>query len=264
MDSDTSPPLFSVAGKTAVVTGGSRGIGAMIAAGLVKAGCRVFITARKKDACVAKAAELSAFGDCVPIPADLAEPADAERFAAELAGRADRLHILVNNAGATWGAPLEQYPLAAFDRVWNINVKALFHVTVRCLPLLRAAASADDPARVINIGSVDGLAPSPMENYAYGASKAAVHMLTRQLATRLAAESVTVNALAPGPFESKMMAFALDDPATRATIESGIPLGRIGEPDDVAGAVIYLASRAGRYITGAVIPVDGGMTASGR
>ena len=260
---DTNPPLFSVAGKTAVVTGGSRGIGAMIAGALVKAGCRVYITARKKDACVAKAAELAVFGDCIPVPADLAEPADAERFVAALAERENRLHILVNNAGATWGAPLEEYPLAAFDKVWNINVKALFHVTVRCLPLLRAAATADDPARVINIGSIDGLAPSSVENYAYGASKAAVHMLTRHLATRLAADSITVNALAPGPFESKMMAFALDDPATRAAIESGVPLRRIGDPDDVGGAAIYLASRAGRYVTGAVIPVDGGITASG-
>lgn len=252
--------LFSVAGKVAVVTGGSRGIGAMIASGLVQAGCRVYITARKKEACDAKAAELSAFGECVSVPVNLADPEGTEEFVRVLAAREDRLHILVNNAGAAWGAPLEEHPLSAFDKLWDINVKALFQLTVRCLPLLRAAASPRDPARVINIGSVDGLTVSGMENYSYGATKAAVHMLTRYLAKRLAAESVTVNALAPGPFESRMMAFALDDPATRAAIEATVPLGRIGHPDDVAGAAIYLSSRAGRYVTGAIIPVDGGIT----
>jgi NAD(P)-dependent dehydrogenase (short-subunit alcohol dehydrogenase family) len=258
-----APPsggLFEVAGKVAVVTGGSRGIGAMIAAGLVSAGCRVYISARKADACDAKAAELAAFGECVSVPLDLAAPGGVGDLVAEVSRHEDRLHILVNNAGATWGAPLEEYPLAAFDKVWNINVKALFALTVACLPLLRAAASADDPARVINIGSVDGLGVPAMESYAYSTTKAGVHMLTRHLASRLAAESITVNAIAPGPFDSKMMAFALDDPQTRAAIAAGVPLGRIGEPDDMAGAAIFLASRAGRYLTGTVIPVDGGLS----
>jgi NAD(P)-dependent dehydrogenase (short-subunit alcohol dehydrogenase family) len=252
--------LFSVAGKVAVVTGGSRGIGAMIAGGLVRAGCRVYITARKAAACDAKAAELSAFGECISVPLDLAAAGAVEALIQVVSEREDRLHILVNNAGATWGASLEDYPLSAFDKLWNVNVKALFALTVASLPLLRAAASAADPARVINIGSIDGLGVPTLESYAYSTTKAGVHMLTRHLASTLAAESITVNAIAPGPFDSKMMAFALDDPQMRAAIAGSVPLGRIGEPDDVAGAAIFLASRAGRYLTGAVIPVDGGIS----
>ncbi len=170
------------------------------------------------------------------------------------------LHVLVNNAGATWGAPLEEYPESAFDKLWNINVKGVFQLTQRFLPQLRQAAGADDPARVINVGSIDGLRVPALESYAYSATKSAVHMLTRHLAKRLAGEHITVNAIAPGPFESKMMAFALDDPATRASIAASVPLGRIGRPEDMAGAAIYLASRAGAYLTGTVIPVDGGIS----
>jgi NAD(P)-dependent dehydrogenase (short-subunit alcohol dehydrogenase family) len=254
-----SGELFSVSGKVAVVTGGSRGIGAMIAGGLVRAGCRVYITARKAGACDAKAAELSQFGECISVPLNLADPESAAELVRRLGEREDRLHILVNNAGASWGAPLEDYPLEAFDKLWDINVKGLFHLTVLSLPLLRAAATADDPARVINIGSIDGLGVPAMESYAYSTTKAGVHMLTRHLASRLARDSITVNAIAPGPFDSKMMAFALDNPQTRAAIAASVPLGRVGEPDDMAGAVIFLASRAGRYLTGAVIPVDGGL-----
>jgi len=253
--------LFSVAGKVAVVTGGSRGIGAMIARGLVQAGCRVYITARKAEACDAKAAELSELGECVSVPLNLADPAAAGDLVRQVGEREDRLHILVNNAGATWGAPLAEYPLDAFDKLFAVNIKALFHLTQLSLPLLRAAVTPGDPARVINIGSIDGLGVPTMETYAYSTTKAGVHMLTRHLASTLARESITVNAIAPGPFDSKMMAFALDDPATRAAIAGNVPLGRIGQPDDMAGAAIFLASRAGSYLTGAVIPVDGGIAA---
>jgi NAD(P)-dependent dehydrogenase (short-subunit alcohol dehydrogenase family) len=255
--------LFAVDGKTVLVTGGSRGIGLMIARGFVEAGARVIISSRKADVCNAVAEQLSAVGKCEAIPADLSTSEGAERLAGDVLNNAPRLDVLVNNAGATWGAPLEAYPESAFDKLWAVNVKAIFRLTTALLPGLRAAASPDDPARVINIGSVDGIRVPSMEVYAYSATKAAVHMLTRSLAHQLAPEHITVNAVAPGPFESKMMAFALDDPTTRAAIEQDVPLGRIGRPDDMAGAAIYLSSRAGSYLTGAVIPVDGGITTHG-
>ncbi|HWX96399.1 MAG TPA: SDR family oxidoreductase, partial [Solirubrobacteraceae bacterium] len=162
-----------------------------------------------------------------------------------------------------WGAPLEEFPASGWDRVINTNLEGVFHLTVGLLPALRAAASEDDPARVINIGSIDGIRVPAVENYSYSASKAAVHMLTRHLARRLASEHITVNAIAPGPFESKMMAFLLESPESREMVEENVPLGRIGRPDDVAGLAIFLASRAGAYMTGAVIPLDGGITGCG-
>ncbi|MEH0825183.1 MULTISPECIES: SDR family oxidoreductase [unclassified Micromonospora] len=256
--------LFSVADKTVLVTGGTRGIGLMIARGFVQAGARVIVSSRKADVCEAVAKELSAEGRCEAVPADLGHDAGAEALAAAVRERTgDRLDVLVNNAGATWGAPLEAYPESAFDKLWAVNVKAVFRLTTALLPALRASASADDPARVINIGSVDGIRVPSMEVYAYSATKAAVHMLTRSLAHQLAGEQITVNAIAPGPFESKMMAFALQDPASRSAIEQQVPLGRIGRPEDMAGTAIYLSSRAGAYLTGAVIPVDGGLTTHG-
>jgi NAD(P)-dependent dehydrogenase (short-subunit alcohol dehydrogenase family) len=250
--------LFSIDGKVALVTGGSRGIGLMIARGFVEAGARVYVSSRKADACERAAAELGAHGTCVALPADVSPEAGCRGLAAALAAREPALHVLVNNAGANWGAPLAEYPEAAWDKVLALNVKAVFHLTRALLPQLEAAARPGDPARVINVGSIDGLRVPLLETYAYSASKAAVHHLTRVLASRLAPHGITVNAIAPGPFESKMMAATLE--RFRDAIVASCPLGRIGEPEDMAGASIFLASRAGAYLTGAVIPVDGGIT----
>jgi NAD(P)-dependent dehydrogenase (short-subunit alcohol dehydrogenase family) len=252
--------VFSIAGKTAVVTGGSRGIGLMIARGFVEAGAKVYISSRKADVCEQVAAELSEVGECVALPADLSTEAECRRLADAVAEREDRLDVLVNNAGATWGAPLEQFDEAAWERVLALNVKGVFHLTKFLTPLLEKAGSADEPARVINIGSIDGIHVPALETYSYSASKAAVHQLTRHLARRLA-PAVTVNAIAPGPFESKMMAATLD--AFGDQIAASAPLKRIGRPDDMAGTAIFLASRAGAYLTGAVIPVDGGIATVG-
>jgi NAD(P)-dependent dehydrogenase (short-subunit alcohol dehydrogenase family) len=250
--------LFSIAGKTALVTGGSRGIGLMIARGFVAAGAKVYISSRKADVCEQVAAELSQSGECIALPADLSTEEECIRLAGELAGREPTLEILVNNAGANWAAPLAEFGDAAWDRVLGLNVKGVFHLTRELVPSLKAASSPGDPSRVINIGSIDGLRAPEFETYSYSASKAAVHHLTRTLAKRLAREGITVNAIAPGPFESKMMAATLD--AFGEVIKAQCPLGRIGEPDDMAGTAIFLASRAGAYLTGAVIPVDGGIS----
>jgi NAD(P)-dependent dehydrogenase (short-subunit alcohol dehydrogenase family) len=255
--------LFDVSGKNALVTGGGRGIGLMIARGLVQAGVHVAIASRKAEDLEAAASELRAVGECEAIPADLSTPEGAGALAEAVRARFDALHILVNNSGATWGAPLEEFPASGWDRVIHTNLEGMFHLTVGLLPALRAAASAEDPARVINIGSIDGIRVPAVENYSYSASKAAVHMLTRHLARRLASEQITVNAIAPGPFETKMMAFLLDTPEKRAEVARIVPLGRIGRPDDAAGLTVFLASRAGSYLTGAVIPLDGGITGCG-
>jgi NAD(P)-dependent dehydrogenase (short-subunit alcohol dehydrogenase family) len=249
--------LFSVAGKVVLVTGGSRGIGLMIARGFVEAGARVYLSSRSAEACEEAAAELSKLGTCIAIPADVAQVAEVGRLAQAIADREPALHVLVNNAGTNWGAPLSEYPDSAWDKVLALNVKAVFHLTRALLPLLEKAATAADPARVINIGSIDGLHVPDLETYAYSASKAAVHHLTRVLAKKLAKKRITVNAVAPGPFESKMMAQTLRT-FGKLIVES-CPLKRIGEPEDMAGVTLFLASRAGAYVTGAVIPVDGGL-----
>jgi NAD(P)-dependent dehydrogenase (short-subunit alcohol dehydrogenase family) len=249
--------LFSLKGKVALVTGGSRGIGAMIARGYVENGVRTYVASRKAEACEATAKELSAYGECIPLPADLANPDGVLALARGIAEREPKLDILVNNAGATWGAPFAEYPVEAWDKVFNLNVRALFFLTRELTPRLEAAATLEDPARVIQIGSVDGLTVPLLETYAYSASKAAVHHMTRVLARRLAPK-ITVNAVAPGPFESKMMAHTLE--TFGDAIAERSPRKRIGTPEDMAGVAIYLASRASAYVTGAVIPVDGGIS----
>ena len=248
--------LFDVSNKVVLVTGGSRGIGEMIARGFVEAGARVYISSRKVDACEALALELTRVGSCTALPADLSREEECRRLALELGEREDHLDVLVNNAGATWGAPMADYDEVAFERVLALNVKGVFHLTKFLRPMLEARASAASPSRVINIGSIDGLHVPAMETFAYSASKAAVHQLTRHLAKALA-PAVTVNAIAPGPFESKMMHATLA--AFGDAIAQSAPMKRIGQPSDMAGTAIFLASPAASYITGVILPVDGGI-----
>jgi NAD(P)-dependent dehydrogenase (short-subunit alcohol dehydrogenase family) len=249
--------LFDLSGKTAVVTGGTRGIGLMMARGLLESGASVYLSSRKADACATAAEELSQYGAVTAIPADLSAEEECLRLAAEISGREPAVHILVNNAGATWGAPLAEFPASAWDKILNLNLKAPFFLTRAFLPALEAAGTADDPARVINVGSIDGLHVPSLPVFSYAASKAGLHHLTRVLAKELGPRHITVNAVAPGPFESKMMAATLD--AFGKEIAARAPLGRIGRPDDMAGVVVYLTSRAGAYVTGSVIAVDGGI-----
>ena len=249
--------LFDLTGKVAVVTGGTRGIGLMMARGLLQAGARVYISARKADEGEQARAQLASSGSVHFVQADLSTEEECRRLAAEVGRLEDELHILVNNAGATWGAPLQEFPESGWDKVLDLNLKALFFFTCAFLPLLEEVGMDDDLAWVVNVGSIDGLHVPPMHTYSYSASKAGVHHLTRVLARELGPRRITVNAVAPGPFESKMMAATLEN--FGAEIAARAPLGRIGRPDDMAGAVVYLCSRAGAYVTGAVLPVDGGI-----
>jgi NAD(P)-dependent dehydrogenase (short-subunit alcohol dehydrogenase family) len=232
----------------------------MIAEGFARRGAVLLITSRNEDACRQAAEQLRQWTTCAAVTADLAteEGVSAVRDAVEQTGQLD---VLVNNAGTTWGAELDSYPLSGFDKVYDLNVRAVFRLTQMLPPWLTIAASAENPSRVINIGSIDGRTVSRRQNYAYSASKAAIHHLTRHLARELADRHVCVNTIAPGPFYSKMMAFALDDPVQRADIENNIPLQRIGEPANVVGATVFLSSRASTYLTGTILPVDGGYTA---
>lgn len=256
---DRIQELFGLDGKTALVTGGSRGIGVMIAGALLDAGATVFITSRRADACAAAAEELSDRGPCEGFAGDVSTTEGCAKLAADFRERSTRLDILVNNAGATWGAPLEEHAVESWDKVMNTNARGSFFLTQGLIPMLAEGASPEDPARIINVGSVDGLVSPQFESYSYSASKAAVHMLTRHLARYLADSNITVNAIAPGLFESKMTAFVFRDPNITTAVIDRIPLHRPGTPDDVGGTAVWLASRAGSYLTGAVVPVSGGL-----
>lgn len=247
--------LFSVEGRVALVTGGSAGIGRMIASGLAAAGARVYICARNAEKVAIAAAEMG--DNVIGLPADISTADGIARLVEQLAAREPAVHILVNNAGTLADAPIDAFSEEQWDSVLDLNLKTPFFLLQKLLPLLRAGGTADRPAAVINIGSVGALKIGPREVYSYQASKGAIHWLTKSLAKKLAADNITVNAIAPGFFESDMT--VITDDAMRRMVESAVPRGRTGTPEDVAGAAIYLASRAGAYVTGSVIPVEGGL-----
>ncbi|KAL2819523.1 hypothetical protein BJX63DRAFT_382286 [Aspergillus granulosus] len=250
--------LFDVKGKVVLVTGGAKGIGRMISEGYVANGATVYISSRDAKACEKAVQELNALGKgkAYSIPADFYKEEDIKKLAEELAKRESKLHVLVNNSGSNWGAPYDEYPSAAWTRVLTLNLHRVFDLTKLVTPLLEKAAEPTNPARIINIGSIDGLRVPALETFAYSASKAGLHHMSRVLANHLGKRNITSNTLACGPFQSKMMAATLEN--YRDQIESGIPLGRIGTPQDVAGACLFLSSRAGAYVNGATITVDGG------
>jgi 2-deoxy-D-gluconate 3-dehydrogenase len=258
--------LFGVRNKIVVVTGGSRGIGEMIAAGFLANGATVYISSRKADVCDATAKRLAEEygGTCVSVPANLAELDGIDHLVGELRQHESRVDVLVNNAGASWGAPLDEFPESGWDKVMDTNVKGVFFLTQRLLPLLEVGATRDEPSRVINIGSVDGIKTSSFDNFSYGPSKAAVHALTRQLAAHLVKRNILVNAIAPGPFPTWMLSTGV---GTGGDVEGTdwdalgrtMGRGRIGTPEDIAGLAIYLSSRAGAFTVGDVITCDGGI-----
>lgn len=258
--------LFSITGKVALVTGGSRGIGEMIAAGFLANGAKVYISSRKAGACDATAKRLMEQhgGDCISLPANLAELSGIDAVTAALRERESRLDILVNNAGVSWGAPLDEFPESGWDKVMDTNVKAVFFLTQRLLPLLEAGATAEDPARVINIGSVDGIKNPVFDTFSYGPSKAAVHSLTKMLAAHLARRNIIVNAIAPGPFPTWMLSTGVGgggdvENTDWDAVARRNPRRRVGTAEDIAGLAIFLSSRAGAFTVGEVISCDGGV-----
>ena len=250
--------LFSVQGKTALVTGATSGIGEMIARGLVEAGATVFICSRKSAAVEATAADLAARGECIPLTCDVTAPEQRAALAQAVRDHGGGLNILVNNAGRTWGAPFEEFPSDAWEKVNRLNLEAPFALTQTLLPEIKKPATDEHPSCIINIGSIMGLVPAVLGAYSYAASKAALHHLTRILATELAAHHITVNAIAPGCFPSRMWEFAKDDEAFWQAMLDSTPLKRVGTPEDIVGLILTMASRAGSFMTGNVIPLDGG------
>lgn len=258
----TPESLFSLDGKTALVTGGATGIGRMAAQALVGAGARVLIASRKGDACQAVADELNALqlpGTAQGFAADVGSEAGVAALIKDVEDRTDALHIVMNNAGKTWGAPLGAFPYDAWEKVMSVNVAGVFQLTQGLLPLLRKTATADDPARVVNVGSVMGEIPLGDGAYSYAASKAAVIHISKILAKELSGEFITVNSLAPGPFPSNMTAFAVGEAEKAAKVAADVPLKRLGRAEDIAGCMLFLCGPGGGYVTGAVIPVSGGI-----
>ncbi|BAO60645.1 SDR family oxidoreductase [Pseudomonas protegens] len=253
-------PYFSLQGRTALVTGGTRGIGKMIAKAFVEAGARVYICARDPDACQQVAEELAAFGECRGLAANLASEEGVQQLAATLGQQLDSLDILVNNAGTTWGAPLESYPAKGWEKVMQLNVTSVFSCIQQLLPLLRRAGSANHPARIINIGSVAGISSFGEQAYAYGPSKAALHQMSRILARELVSQHINVNVIAPGRFPSKMTQHIGNDEQAMAEDVALIPMKRWGREEEMAALAISLASTAGAYMTGNIIPLDGGFS----
>lgn len=261
--------LFSVKGKTALVTGGSRGIGEMIAAGFLDHGAKVYISSRKAEACEETAARLSEMynAECVPLPGDLSLVSEAERLAAALGEKEEKLDILVNNAGAAWGADFDSFPEVGWDKVMDTNVKGIFFLTQKLLPLMKAAGSADDPARVINVGSIDGLRTPAMNNFSYSPAKAAVHYMTKVLGSKLIRDHIAMNAIAPGPFPTWMLSTGIGAGGDTENVDWDAigkmsPSGRVGAAEDVVGTALFLASKASSYVIGQTIALDGGIVAA--
>ena len=253
--------LFDIEGKVVLITGGARGIGYMLAERFVEAGAKVYISSRNRESCESAASELSRSGDCIALAADLSKVSEIERLVSEFESRQKFLNVLVNNSGTTWGDTLENFPEVGWDKVLSLNLKAPFFMIQKFLPLLESGAESTDPARIINIGSVDGLHTSIFDNISYSASKAGLHHMTKIIASKLAPRHLTVNTIAPGPFLTDMMQPMIDMMGMDA-IESNVPLGRIGQSSDIGGVAVFLASKASAYITGVLLPVDGGLTSA--
>ena len=249
--------LFSVKGKVTVITGGSRGIGRMIAEGFVCGGAKVYITARKAAACDATAEELSQYGECISIPIDCSTIEGCKMLAAEIGKRETKLDVLINNAGAAWGAPFDEFPEAGWDKVMDLNTKSVFFLTQAFAPLLRAAATFERPAKVINVASIDGMSVNPQDTFSYHTSKAGLIHLTHKLGVTLAPENIAVSGICPGAFPSEMNKVARDE---GEMVSKRVPSRRVGIAEDMAGVAIYLASKAGDYVVGQSIAVDGGVT----
>ena len=255
----TMKNLFDISGKVAVVSGGSSGIGAMMAQGLLENGVKVYITARKVERLMAKAEELSQYGECIAIQGDMSSVEGIEAFVAEVSSREDKIDILINNAGANWSAPITDFPEKGWDKVMDINVKAIFFAIQKFLPLLKAAGNADDPARIVNIASINGIRNSGMPTYAYTASKSAVVQLTEHVAVDLCSYGINVNAIAPGLFPSDMTKQIVENDEMVKYSVSKIPRGRMGAPGDIAGTAMFLCSPASAWMIGQTIVLDGGM-----